>query len=97
MTDEPLTPEQREAYLAELGYSKRAFADLLGLDDRMVRRWLKNPDIWVPPEYDAWLRRRGEAARVYNAAFKADPPPTKPPGVTLSTYRDQNSPSTDRD
>jgi len=71
----PLTTTQRRAYLDALGLSQRGFAEMIQWNDATVRSWCRHEDKDVPPEIDAWLQRRGEAAMIYNAAMDADPAP----------------------
>jgi DNA-binding transcriptional regulator YiaG len=63
-----MTPTEFAAAVDRLGWSQRGLADLLGCDDRLVRRWA-NGERSFPPSLVAWLR----TLATFHAAH---PPPT---------------------
>lgn len=55
-----MTPDRFRECLTRLRFSTRGLADVLGCDDRMVRRWSAGR-VPIPAEIVAWL---GQAADV---------------------------------
>jgi transcriptional regulator with XRE-family HTH domain len=50
-----MTPTERRRCLDLIGWSQRALADILGINDSTVRRWFRDGD--TPVEVDEWLAK----------------------------------------
>jgi transcriptional regulator with XRE-family HTH domain len=61
-----MSPTERRAAIAAIGWSQRGLADRLGFDEGWVRRWMRD-GCEAPPEVDAWLAKL--------AAFHTENPP----------------------
>lgn len=64
-----MTPAHLRHTLAALHWTQRGLADILGMDERQVRRWAAG-QYPVPADIAEWLERRARS-------MEADPPPTR--------------------
>jgi hypothetical protein len=63
-----MTPAERRAALAQIGWTQRGLADRLDRDEGTVRRWMRDGGE-APEAVDAWL--------TILAAFHRDNPPPR--------------------
>lgn len=63
-----MSPDQFRAALASLRWSQRGLADVLGADERQVRRWAAGATI--PPAVAAWITKAA-------AWMDRNPPPSR--------------------
>lgn len=63
-----MSPDQFRAALASLRWSQRGLADVLGVDERQVRRWAAGATI--PPAVAAWITKAA-------AWMDRNPPPSR--------------------
>ena len=66
-----MTPERFRECLDIIGYTTRGIADLLGRDDRRIRRW-SGGTIAIPADVAEWLEGYAQAIERYH---KDHPPP----------------------
>ena len=64
-----MTPDRMRECLALLHWTQRGLAEMLGLDERQVRRWATG-QYPIPEAAAAWLDRMA-------AVIAADPPPRR--------------------
>jgi hypothetical protein len=72
-----MTPTERRAALAAIGWTQRGLAAELDRDEGTVRRWMRKEGE-APPEVDAWLTTLAEFHRQHPApSFARRSPPMR--------------------
>jgi len=64
-----VTPDRFRSCLGAIGWSQRHLADILGKDERQVRRWASG-QYTVPADVGEWLERLAQCHEML-------PPPTR--------------------
>ncbi len=75
-----MTPETLRAHLAALRWSQRGLAEMLGMDERQVRRWAAGARI--PDAVAAWIEAAARDLAPLMAQIDtwhaSNPPPMRP-------------------